>query len=243
MANRILGLGIGLQPQVQMVKPASSIDQRIAELRQMLDNHHTTVRMSLGQARNLGEKLVALKNDCIENQTPWLEALRKTGIGEDAGQRYMLIFAYWTKLVSHSAFSRETGLGESLIIIANIRQVEADKALKETGKNGTASKFCPACQEKGPKRDCADCYNLNHPGREPGDEEAPKKPKKTGQPVFAWTKVESPFGSLVRSLDALGRAYDCKEDPRLQEIRNELESAFRHIKALLKRVSKEEVPE
>jgi hypothetical protein len=226
-----------------MVKPASSIDQRIAELRQMLDNHHTTIRMSLGQARNLGERLTALKNEAIEQQQEWLPILRKTGIGERRAQEYMMLTEYWTKLVSHPQFSAYTGPDESLIIIREIRQVEADKALKETGKNGTASKFCPACQEKGPKRDCADCYNLNHPGREPGDEEAPRKPKKTGQPTFAWTKVESPFGSLVRSLDALGRAYNCKEDPRLQEIRNELESAFRHIKALLKRVSKEEVPE
>lgn len=100
---------------------------------------------------------------------------------------------------------------------------------KEVAATPPGKLFCDRCTRLGPTKGCNRCDDLRKaakkPAREPGVEPAKKK-SASGKVKFDWRQFDDGFGLVLRQIDKVGNAYNCKESPEAEALRDDM-SKFR----------------
>ena len=71
----------------QEVRPADTIAERAARIREMHKGH---IRTTLEQARDLGRELCEMKEQCIRENQPWLPALESVTSARPKARRRLV---------------------------------------------------------------------------------------------------------------------------------------------------------
>ncbi len=158
------------------VKPAATLAERAAKVRQMQLSH---VRTTLEQARDIGRELAAAKEQCVREGKPWLPWLQQAKVSRCTAARYIRINQHWSSLVDHVSLATHGGVMEAINSIAG-QGADEQEIGQFQGNSAPAGLPCRPCRLRGKTAatpGCKSCEEFNASGNPPGaateEKEAP----------------------------------------------------------------------